>query len=559
MLLSLTIRDFVIIKSLDLTFESGLTVFTGETGAGKSILLDALGIVLGRRGEGGLIRKGADQAVITAEFALLANHDILSLLEDQSISYPCPLKDSSPTLVIRRTLSSQGRSRAYVNDQLVSIAFLRQLADSLVEIHGQFDRLLDVSAHRHLLDAYLAQPERLLLVKNLFQIWKESSAAIVAAEARIDHLKRHEDFLRYQLKELETLNLKEGEEEELLKQRENLSGFSKIFDAISQAYVPLDQVQIISLLQQSHRSLQKVPTGTLEAIDKASSALYTGLSEVTEAIAQLEDLQSQMDDQPQQLQRLDDRLHQLRGVARKHNTTIGALPEFYHQLKQDLEDLEQAEHRVILLKGEEKKKRDAYYIEAKALYDLRCEKARELDNKIAGELPELKLPNAKFMTEVTLLDQDQWHSGGIDRVNFLVAMNKGQNLCPLEKAASGGELARLMLSLKAILATVSSVNTIVFDEIDIGVGGAVAASIGQRLARLAQHVQVLAITHSPQVAAAGEHHFEVCKQDYDEEALTHVVQLPLPRRHEEIARLLSGEEITDEARAAARSLLARYG
>lgn len=558
MLTSLTIRDFVIIKSLELNFESGLSALTGETGAGKSILLDALGIVLGRRGEAGLIRKGAESACVIAEMVLPKTHVIFELLDAQSIPY-LSHDDVNVCLVIRRLISPQGRSRAYVNDQLVSIGFLREIADYLVEIHGQFDRLMEVSTHRHLLDAYSCQSDLLSIVKTLYHDWKEAGAAAVVAEERIDHLRRHEDFLKYQLKELSTLNLKDGEEEELLKQREGLSVFAKLFDAVSQAYGVLDQSQIVTVLQHAHRSLQKIPEQTSAPIDLAVAALAKGLSEVTEAVAQLEELHAHMEDQPQQLQRIDDRLHQLRGIARKHNTTIGELPAFYQQLRQDLDDLEQAEQRVLQLKREEEKKRDAYYLEGKKLHDIRCERAKALDQAVMIELPDLKLPNARFVTEVTELKQENWHEAGLDRVNFLVAMNRGQNLCPLEKAASGGELARLMLSLKAILATVSCVDTIVFDEIDIGVGGAVAAAIGHRLAKLAKHVQVLVITHSPQVAATADHHFQVSKQDQGEEVFTNVIMLPLDHRHEEIARLLSGEEITNEARAAARSLLARYG
>lgn len=563
MLSFLSIRDFVIIKSLDLTVESGLTALTGETGAGKSILLDALGIVLGRRGEAGLIRKGADQAVVTAEFTLSSRAAIdspdsspfqalLSLLETQSIS-------CTSQLVIRRVITPQGRSRAYVNDQLVSVGFLRQLGDCLVEIHGQFDRLMDVSMHRHLLDAYVNQPTLQASVKSRFQAWKEAGLTRQAAEERLDHLKRHEDFLRYQLKELSTLHLKEGEEGELLSQREGLSTFAKLFDAVSQSYGALTQGEVLSALESAHRALQKVPAQTVESIDLAVGALAKGVSEVTEAIAQLEDLHGQIEDQPQQLQRIDDRLHQLRGMARKHNTTIEALPAFYEQLKHDLEDLEQAEHRVAALKQAEDRQKQAYYEEAKKLLAARISKAKDLDQAVMVELPDLKLPHAQFVTEVSEVREENWHENGLDRVNFLVAMNRGQTLCPLEKAASGGELARLMLSLKAILATVSCVDTIIFDEIDIGVGGAVAAAIGQRLAKLAGHVQVIVITHSPQVAATADHHFQVSKQDTSEEVLTNVVGLPLTQRYEEIARLLSGEEITNEARAAARSLLARYG
>lgn len=552
MLLSLSIRDFVIIQSLDLTFENGLSALTGETGAGKSILLDALGIVLGRRGESGLIRKGSEQAIVTAEFSLASTSEVQEKLKEQGIEF-------KGTILIKRLIYANGRSKAFINEHPVSVSFLKQLADSLVEIHGQFDRLMDVSSHRSLLDAYVQNPQLLQHVKFLFHEWKNAESKVYEAEERLDHLKRHEDFLRYQLKELESLNLTEGEEEELLAKREGLSGFAKLFDAVSQAYSALENAQVQNALDTARRALQKIPEGSSQIIDLSVKALNQGFSEVTEALAQLEDLHQQIDDQPQQLQIIDDRLHLLRGISRKHNITIADLPSFYDNLKHDLEDLELAENKVEHLRIQSTKAMNAYLVEAKKLHDSRCQKAVILDNTLMKELPELKLPNAQFKTEITELSQDNWHEAGIDRINFLVAMNKGQSLCPIEKAASGGELARLMLSLKSILATVSNIDTILFDEIDIGVGGAVAAAIGHRLVDLSKHVQVLVITHSPQVAATADHQYQVSKQDHGAEVLTNVIELPLPKRHEELARMLSGEEVTDEARAAAKKLLARYG
>ena len=552
MLNTLTIQNFVIIDSLNLSFAKGMTALTGETGAGKSILLDALGIILGHRSDVALIRKGCDQAFLAAEFSLSANHPALSLLQEQGIP-------ASETLVIRRSLASNGKNRALINDQPVTITFLRALGELLVEIHGQFDRLMDVSSHRRILDDYMDQLSLKNSVRLAYRTWQEAVTVQTQAEERLDHLRRHEDFLRYQLKEIEALSPEEGEEEQLLEKRQSLIGISKLFESVGGAHGCLQHAEVLSALQTAHRALQKHPTGENDHIDQATLALEKALSEATEAMAQLEEILGQVDDQPQQLQRIDDRLHALRAIARKHNVTTTDLPQFYAQLKQDLDDLDQAETRAVELARQTRQYKQEFLAHAQDLSNARNNKALELSAAVMAELPELKLPNAKFTISLTPLEEAAWSEQGIDKVNFLVAMNKGQDWQPLEKAASGGELARLMLALKAILATRSTVNTIVFDEIDIGVGGAVATALGQRLSRLAQHLQVLTITHSPQVAATADAHFQVTKEDLGSQVLTNVIQLPLARRHEEIARMLSGEVITDEARAAARSLLARFG
>ncbi|MBW8309899.1 MAG: DNA repair protein RecN [Candidatus Paracaedibacteraceae bacterium] len=552
MLNTLTIQNFVIIDSLNLSFAKGMTALTGETGAGKSILLDALGIILGHRSDVALIRKGCDQAFLAAEFSLSIHHPALALLQEQGIP-------TSETLVIRRSLANNGKNRILVNDQPVTVTFLRSLGELLVEVHGQFDRLMDVSSHRRILDEYMDQPSLKHSARLAYRTWQEAVTAQTQAEERLDHLKRHEDFLRYQLKEIEALSPEEGEEEQLLEKRQSLLGISKLFESVGSAHGSLEQAQVLSALQTAHRSLQKHPGGENDHIDQATTALEKALSEATEAMAQLEEILGQVDDQPQQLQRIDDRLHALRAIARKHNVTTTDLPQFYGQLKQDLDDLDQAETRAAELARQADRCKQEFLKQAHILSKARNDKALELSAAVMSELPELKLPNAKFTISLTPLEETAWSEQGIDKVNFLVAMNKGQDWQPSEKAASGGELARLMLALKAILATRSTVNTIIFDEIDIGVGGAVAAALGQRLSRLAQHLQVLTITHSPQVAATADAHFQVSKEDQGSQVLTNVIQLPLARRHEEIARMLSGEVITDEARAAARSLLARFG
>lgn len=553
MLVALSICDFVIIDRLDLSFASGLTALTGETGAGKSILLDALGIAIGMRSEASLIRKGADQAIISAEFMVPLDHPATKLLQEQAIPV-----DNGPIL-IRRVIQGQGRSKAFVNDQAVSVGLLRQLGDLLLEIHGQFDRLLDAASHRRFLDAYLAKPPLIQTVQQHYHLWQQAENEAKLAAERLDHLRRHEDFLRYQLKELQSLRLQEGEEETLLAKRAGLADFAKLFDVMRQAGQAMGGGEVLNQLQMAFKALQKFPAQQNPCVDAAVSSLTRAISEVTEAMAQLEELQGQIEDQPQQLQTIDDRLHALRTVARKHNKLVGDLPNFYESLLQDINSLDKAEDHLQQLHLQVAKVKQQFYGVAQELMTARRQAAVALDQAIMVELPELKLPQARFVTQITELQESSWHEQGIDRVGFYVAMNKGQDLHPLEKAASGGEVARLMLSLKATLAKASPVATIIFDEIDIGVGGAVAAAIGQRLAKLAQHRQVLAITHSPQVAAAADQHYQVLKQEVSEQVRTKVVPLPLANRYEEIARMLSAEQVTEEARAAAKSLLARYG
>lgn len=552
MLTSLSIRDFVIIDSLDIHFEAGLSALTGETGAGKSILLDALGLALGMRSDASLVRQGAAQAIITAEFILREDGPVNELLARQSL----PIEES---ILIRRHISNQGKGKAYINDHQVSVAFLKELGSVLLEIHGQFDRLLSGATHRKLLDAYLLAPDLLAQVKKAYGEWQEARKTYEEAAQRLDHLRRHEDFLRYQLSELETLNPQQGEEARLLETRQELSGFAKLFDQVQQAYQALQSGSVLEALQQAFRGLQRVPEKTDDHVDAATKALKLAISETTEAIAQLEELYGKIDDQPQQLQQIDDRLQVLRAAARKHNVSVDNLSEFLEQLRQDLETLDHAEYRTAMLEKAVSAKKDNFYHIASQLMQLRLKKSKELDKAMAEELPLLMLPNARFQAVVEEAEESSWHEGGIDKVHFLVAMNKGQDLSPLEKTASGGELARLMLSLKATLATTVTLPTIIFDEIDIGVGGAVAAAIGQRLAKLAEHVQVLAITHSPQVAAASDHHYLVVKKDVGDQMQTTVIHLSLTERYNELARMLSGTEVTTEALAAAKKLLARYG
>lgn len=557
MLLSLSIKDLVLIDTLHLSVDRGLSVLTGETGAGKSILLDALGLALGMRGDVSLIRQGAEQAVVSAEFCVKDNSHITQLLIDHGLS-----EEGTPpvtTLVFRRIVSRAGslagRSRAFVNDQMVSVGLLRLLGDALLEIHGQFDRLLDPASYRLLLDEFAKAQQLRQTVRQRFQDWQQAQNQWQATKDSLTLLSQNEDFLKHQLAELKKLSPVLGEEETLLKEREALAHVGKLNEAIRDTAGHLQTPSIESALYAATKSLQKVQGLGEGKIDATVGALERALTEVVEANAQIQEITDQLADHPRRLQEIDERLYVLRAAARKYGVMGDALAGLQEKLTDQLSSLERSTdllaeyHRVAMIA------RGAYHQEATALHACRMEAAQILEQAVLAELPSLKLPQTQFKVQVTELPEAQWGDFGLDRIDFVVAMNKGQEYCSLSKSASGGELARFMLALKVALASRSSIPTIIFDEIDTGVGGAVAAAIGERLTKLSGHVQVMAITHSPQLAACADTHFLVFKQDQGAFMRTSVRCLTQEERQDELARMLSGAEITVEARAAAQSLL----
>jgi len=556
MLLSLSIKDLVLIDTLHLSMERGLSVLTGETGAGKSILLDALGLALGMRGDVSLIRQGAEQAVVCAEFCIKDNVRVAQLLTEHGL---CDEGSPTTTLMFRRivnyTGSPAGRSRAFVNDQMVSIGLLRLLGDALLEIHGQFDRLLDPASYRLLLDEFAQAQQLRQNVRQKFQGWQQAHRQWQEAKDNLALLSQNEDFLKYQLAELKKLNPLLGEEENLLQEREALAHVGKLSEAIRDSANHLQTPSMESALHAAIKSLQKAQGLGGGKIDAAMGALERALTEVVEANAQIQEVSEELADHPRRLQEIDERLYTLRAAARKHNVMGDALAGLQKKLTDQLSSLEHSAellaeyHRVAMMA------RVSYHQEAAALHVCRVEAAQILEQVVLAELPSLKLPQTQFKVQVTELPEAQWGELGVDRIDFMVAMNKGQDYCSLSKSASGGELARFMLALKVALASRSSIPTIIFDEIDTGVGGAVAAAIGDRLTKLSSQVQVMAITHSPQLAACADTHFLVFKQDQGAFMRTSVRCLTQEERQDELARMLSGAEITIEARAAAQSLL----
>lgn len=551
MLTALSIRDVVLIEALDLDFAHGLGVLTGETGAGKSILLDALGLTLGMRGDAGLVRQGATQAVVTASFELPSMPPALSeRLGDQGISV-----EPGEPLMIRRLVKADGGSRAFVNDQPASVALLRELSGFLVEIHGQHDDrgLLNPRGHRALLDSFGGIDTGGLA--RLHRAWRDAQEALEIALEQRDTAERYREWLEHAVAELRALAPEEGEELALADRRASMQRGEKIAGDLQSISDFLDGSDGgLSKLRQAARVLDRVaedhPTlgEALAAIDRAiieASMAEDKLAEAAEALAF----------DPNALEADETRLFALRAAARKHRVQPDDLAALAADLDAKLALIEGGETAVARLEAAVSAAEAEYRIEAEAITAKRVAAAERLDAAVASELAPLKLDAARFQTSVDAMPADQWSSHGADRVEFMVSTNPGAPFAPLIKIASGGELSRFILALKVALVEEGGAATLIFDEIDRGVGGAVASAIGERLSRLAGKSQVLVVTHSPQVAARGARHLLIAKSHDGIVTRTGVTPLGEAARREEIARMLSGATVTDEARAQADRLL----
>ncbi len=558
MLTALHIRDVVLIEQLDLGFGPGLTVLTGETGAGKSILLDSLGLALGGRTVSGLVREGSEQASVTALFAPPPGHPALAVLEESGIA-------SEDELVLRRVVTRDGRSRATVNDQPAGVALLRRLGALLVEVQGQGEQvgLADPSTHTGLLDRFGVPAATRASVVRTWQDWREAVAAVDAARANIAEARREEDWLRFATDELTTLAPHEGEEDALAAERQWLQQGERRVEAISAALAeiaPRDRRSAgpASALRSASRALQKLAPPPSGETDPAVPAL-TALERAEEALAEAETLLTRLahdaESDPRRLEQAEERLFALRAAARKHGVPVAGLPALLADLRGRLAALDSGSAHVEALETKAAARRADYVDAAAALSRARAGAAGRLQRAVGTELPPLRLDKARFVVELQRLDEPRWNAAGQETARFLIATNPGQTPGPLDRVASGGELSRLMLALKVVLAQASPVPTLIFDEVDSGVGGATAASVGERLARVAEDVQVLVVTHSPQVAARGTAHLRVAKEALRGRAETRVVPLDPTARREEIARMLAGETVTEAARAAADSLL----
>lgn len=552
MLRRLSIRDIVLIDRLDIEFEAGLSVLTGETGAGKSILLDSLGLALGARAEPALVRKNAQGATVVAEFAVAPDHPAVIAARDHGVSV-------DGDLILRRTVSSEGRSRAWVNDEPASAGLLRTLGAALVEVHGQFDThgLLDAGTHRSALDAFGGLGEQAQQVAALHGSWRqaadaERSAALAAANAA-----RDQEFLAHAVQEFDDLAPQDGEAEALAQRRAVLAQSGKLIEALNAALADLNAEKgAENALRTAARHLERVAGQAAGTFDKAIEALDRAAAAAADALAEVEAAGNGIDLDPAALERLEDRLFAIRALARKHRVEPDALPGLAAEFRQRLALAGDSEATLRRLAAATAAAQQRFREAAEALSAARGDAARKLDRAIMRELPPLKLEKARFGTRIERLAEAEWHAGGIDRVAFEVATIPGAELGAIAKIASGGELARFMLALRVVLAKTSAAATLVFDEVDSGIGGAVADAVGERLARLARDLQVLVVTHSPQVAARGQNHWRVIKRGAGAALATRIESLDERARREEIARMLSGAAITDAARAAAASLLA---
>ncbi|WP_144187015.1 DNA repair protein RecN [Elioraea rosea] len=551
MLVSLSIRDVVLIDRLDLVPGAGLTALTGETGAGKSILLDSLGLALGDRAEAGLVRAGAAQASVAAGFAPPPGHPALALLAEHGIG-------AEDGIVLRRVLGADGRSRAFVNDEPVGVALLRRLGALLVEVQGQFAQvgLADEATHAGLLDAFGRLGGERARTAGAHASWRAALRALADAEASVVSARKEEEYLRHAVEELARLAPEEGEEEALDASRRRMQQGEKRAEGYAEALAALSRQRgAATALREAARALDRLPQPNDEA-EPPLAAIGRAQDAVAEAEMLLERLVADSGPDPQGLERAEERLFALRAMARKHQTSVDALPALLAELRGRLAALDAGEERIAGLAAAAAAARETYRSAAEALTAARTEAASRLDRAVAKELAPLKLEKARFITEVTALPEAEWGPDGSCSVRFLVAMNPGMPPAPLARTASGGELARLMLALKVVLAAGGTVPTLVFDEVDSGIGGATAAAVGERLARLAAALQVLVVTHSPQVAAKASVQWRVAKRSGKAGTVTTVTPLGEEERREEIARMLAGERITDAARAAADSLLA---
>ncbi len=551
MLQTLHISNVVLIDSLTLDFNTGLCALTGETGAGKSILLDSLGLAMGARSEARLVRKGAEQASVTATFHINKSSFLYSMLSEQGLS-------TSDELILRRIVKQDGKSKAWINDQPVSITFLKEVAACLVEYHGQFEThgLRDPESHGIMLDSYAQLTTDIRVLGTMWRAWRQAEKALKTAIKHADEAQEEEEYLRACLDELYILAPEQGEESMLIELRQRLKNKEAIVQALKTAQKHLTSDKgADNALVQTTRILDRAQDKIGESVESMMAQLDIALDNVREVTNTIDTLMADFQEEDISQEILDDRLYALRSEARKHNCLVEELSAKREEIAQKLSQIESQGDILSALNKEVLETKKKYISLAEKMRDKRIQAGKKLDHLIMEELIPLKLEKALFFTDITLLEEEKWGAEGIDQIQFLVSTNPGANLEPLGKIASGGEMARFMLALKVVLAEVGEANTLVFDEVDAGIGGATADAVGERLARLAEHKQILVVTHSPQVASKASSHWIVSKGG-EHNITTNVISLTNnTQRQEEIARMLAGAQITDEARAAADKLL----
>lgn len=551
MLSRLSIRDIVVIEKLDISFNQGLCVLSGETGAGKSILLDALGLALGDRADTGLIRLEAPQASVTAEFTPVPAHPVFETLKESGIA-------AEDTLILRRTLAADGKSKAFINDEPISISLLRKIGESLIEIHGQFDQLLDPKNHLNSLDDFAGLELKQQEVKKAYDSWQSDLKAYTELQNSLEHSSQEKELLLHHLEELEQVSPSEEEEETLQEERTTLVHQEKLKEAISTSLHSFQSpLSVEETIVRAIRTLEKVVEYAPAKLTPIVESLERSSIEIQESLSLLEIALETLNEDESRLDVIEERLSLLRDLARKHHCLIRDLPEIKSKLEVKASALQNSDGALEEAKQALLKSLEAYKKSALELHEKRKESKNLLEERVHKELPFLKLEKARFEVKLVELPEEKWSAKGIDQVEFLITTNPGSLPGPLLKVASGGERSRLMLALKTILADRYRISAMIFDEADTGIGGATADAVGKRLFDLSKYVQVLVVTHSPQVAAKADHHWKVEKWQEDNTTTTKIYKLEGPKKQEEIARMLSGAEVTSEARAAAGSLLQR--
>ena len=551
MLKSLFVRNVVLIDSLNIDFSSGLIVLSGETGAGKSILLDSLGLLLGARTETSLIRSGEDKLVVTGVFEVSPSNNIYNLVKEYDI-------EIDGDIIIKRTITADGKNKILFNDQIITLKLLKELAQNLIEIHGQHDNqgLLNPQTHRDILDAYGNYPKELSAVQNTYTSYKKSLKELNEKTAKLQKAAEEEENIRHWVKELEKANVQKGEEEQLRIRRSELMNAEKIIDKLNNAYNNLNGGNsVLDSVSKARNSISRANEIVNNKYAEIEQNLENALYALNDAVEQIEVCSSDISLNQSEIDNIETRLFLLRDLAKKHQTEIDLLPEKLEELSSMLKSLEKGSEDLAELKQQVALLREDYQKAAQNLSQARKNAANKLDKSVMKEFPPLKMEKAVFKTSITQKSEDLWSETGWDSVCFEVSTNPNTPLGPLNKIASGGELSRFMLALKVNLAQQTSQETIVFDEIDTGIGGATAEAVGERLSKLSQNEQVFVVTHSPQVAAFSSEHYKVSKETKDNITTTNLIKLSSEGKLEEIARMLAGEKITEEARAAASVLL----
>lgn len=551
MLKSLSIRNVVLIDKLDLDFRNGFSVLSGETGAGKSILLDSVGLLLGKRAEIGMIRSGCDKLSVCGSFEIADNKGELAAL---CAEYDL---DFDNEIIIKRTLNQDGKGKIFFNDQPITQKLLKEIGGYLVEIHGQFDNqgLLNPATHLSVLDNYGNYPDKIAAMKNAFGVYKKAKSERAAAEEKIRQAKNEEENLRHWVDEFQKIKPQANEQEELEQKRQQMMNAEKILENLDAAYKAMSQGGVQSSLRQAQAAIARVNSLLNGKFDNIYDLLDTALVNADEASEEIEAASNEVSLNQNELDAVEERLFALKALARKHNSTVEELPQVWAQMEKDLQNLASGEENIENLRKLETAAYNDYVKKATEVSQARLATALKLDAKIQAELPDLKMDKARFMTQVSDKPENLWNENGRDEVCFMVSTNPNTPYGSLSKIASGGELARFMLALKVNLAQSSQVETMIFDEVDTGIGGATAQAVGEKLANLGEKVQVLVVTHSPQVAAQSKYHYKVEKTTMDNVTTTTLRELSTNEKTEEVARMLSGEQITNEARAAAKVLI----